>query len=189
MPPSWIVVACLTGRGLSHRTISTNCDLGNRNRTAVVCAFIGSIAGSEKRFLVRTLCFKMFLLNVLIWHNYLHVLVFEPRWRRKCQIENRFTDFFSNILEVKLQFRYCLTMVAFLSATSCLQRKAAFFYIRPIKYRKSCTDFNLKTYTYDKQLWKNSIFINKQMTILFLTKFNYPLSQRPILLTRPIDDN
>ena len=80
-------------------------------------------------------------------------------------------------------------MVALLSATSCLQRKAAFFYIRPIKYRKSCTDFNLKTYTYDKQLWKNSIFINKQMTILFLTKFNYPLSQRPILLTRPIDDN
>lgn len=94
-------------------------------------------------------------------------------------IWNQIHRLFSNIFE-----NY------FCSATSCVQRKAAFFYTRPIKYRKSCTDFNLKTYTYDKQLWKNSIFINKQMTqILFLTKFNYPLSQRPILLTRPIDDN
>jgi len=67
-------------------------------------------------------------------------------------------------------------------------KKAAFFYTRPIKYRESCTDFNLKTYI--KQFWKNSIFINQQMTqILFLEKYNYVISQLPILLTRPIDNN
>ena len=49
--------------------------------------------------------------------------------------------------------------------------------MRPIKYRKSCTDFNLKTYI--KKLWKNFIFITSKWRKFYFYESIVTLSATP----------
>lgn len=67
---------------------------------------------------------ELYVLNVLIWHNYLHVLVFERRCGENVNLKSDSQTIFKHFgSKTSIQILFD----NFCSATSCVQRKAAFF--------------------------------------------------------------